>query len=141
MTVVLVTGADRGIGLEICRQLADRDVTVLLCARHEADARAAASELWDEGLDSVAPRTLDVRRDGSVRRLAELVKGEFGVLDALVTTPEEDLGEAGQAAAAQRCAAGFAALLGRSEHARVIHVPAGSGPEAADDVVAQLGVA
>lgn len=84
MTVALVTGANRGIGLQVRRELADRDITVLLTARSEHAAQQAAQSLWDEGLDTVAPRTLDVTNDASVQRLADLVRGEFGVLDVLV---------------------------------------------------------
>jgi NAD(P)-dependent dehydrogenase (short-subunit alcohol dehydrogenase family) len=143
VTVALVTGANRGIGLEISRQLADRDITVLLTARSEHAAKRAAQSLWDEGLDTVAPRALDVTSEASVLRLADLVKGEFGVLDVLVNNAGVLL-DAGTAAleadlevvrrtlevntlGALRVAMGFASLLQRSDHPRIVNVSSGMG--------------
>jgi NAD(P)-dependent dehydrogenase (short-subunit alcohol dehydrogenase family) len=143
VTVALVTGAGRGIGLEICRQLADLDMVVLLCARDEQAAHAAAEELWDEGLDTVAPRRLDVTSGTSIRRLAELVKGEFGVLDVLVNNAGVYLDEGRRALEPDldlvrqtmevnaygplRMAAAFAPLLRASSRARVVNVSSGMG--------------
>jgi NAD(P)-dependent dehydrogenase (short-subunit alcohol dehydrogenase family) len=84
VTVALVTGANRGIGLEIARQLADRDIEVILTARDEEKAQRAAQSLWDEGLDTVHPRALDVSSDASARRLRERVEQDFGVIHVLV---------------------------------------------------------
>ena len=50
--VAVVTGANKGIGLEIARQLAREGVTVYLGARDEARGRAAAEKLRAEGLDA-----------------------------------------------------------------------------------------
>jgi NAD(P)-dependent dehydrogenase (short-subunit alcohol dehydrogenase family) len=143
VTVALVTGANRGLGLEISRQLADRDITVLLTARSEHAAKRAAQSLWDEGLDTVAPRGLDVTSDASVQRLADLVKGEFGVLDVLVNNAGVYLDGGGAALDADlevvrrslevntigalRVTMGFAPLLRASEHARVVNVSSGMG--------------
>ena len=143
MTVALVTGGNRGIGREICRRLADRDITVLLCARSEGDAQDAAQDLWTEGLDSVAPRGLDVTSGTSVRRLAGLVAEQFGVLDVLVnnagvlldaSTPalQADLDLARQTMevncfGALRMINAFAPLLRTSEHPRVVNVSSGMG--------------
>ena len=143
MTVALVTGASRGIGLEISRQLADRDITVLLSARSKRAARQAAETLWDEGLDTVAPRALDVTSDASVQRLAGLVRAEFGVLDVLVNnagvlldsgtaTLHADLDVVRRTLevntlGALRVAMAFAPLLRRSEHPRVVNVSSGMG--------------
>src|SRR5262245_47337434 len=82
-TVALVTGANRGIGLEIARQLARKGVTVLLGARELAKAEAAGRQLAKEGL-TVSARQLDVADPASVDRLARVVAGEFGRLDVLV---------------------------------------------------------
>ena len=143
MTIALVTGANRGIGLEICRQLADRDITVLLTARSEHAAQQAAQSLWDEGLDTVAPRTLDVANDASVQRLADLVRGELGVLDVLVNNAGVLLDEGTSALDADldvvrrtlevdtlgtlRVATGFAPLLRESAHPRIVNVSSGMG--------------
>jgi NAD(P)-dependent dehydrogenase (short-subunit alcohol dehydrogenase family) len=143
VTVALVTGANRGIGLEISRQLADRDVTVLLTARSGHAAKQAAQTLWDEGLDSVAPRALDVTNDASVQRLADQVRAEFGVLDVLVNNAGVLL-DAGTSALEPdlevvrrtlevntlgplRVVRGFAPLLRASDHARVVNVSSGMG--------------
>jgi len=80
----VVTGGNRGLGLEVCRQLADRDLEVVLCARSQADAQRAAESLWEEGLDTVHPRTLDVTDGGQVERVVATVDRDFGRLDVLV---------------------------------------------------------
>ena len=78
--VALVSGGNRGIGLEICRQLADREITVILGSRDEESGRVAA-----EGLSgNVVVHQLDVAYEESVDRLAPFVEKEFGRLDILV---------------------------------------------------------
>jgi NAD(P)-dependent dehydrogenase (short-subunit alcohol dehydrogenase family) len=67
--VVVVTGATRGIGREVARQLAVRGDHVVLGARREADGRRAAAELADGGAH-VEPRELDVADPDSVARFA-----------------------------------------------------------------------
>lgn len=81
--VALVTGANRGIGFEICRQLAGRGIRVLLTARDERKGHEAAALIAQDGLD-VQFRQLDVTDDGSVRRLVAFVEAEFGGVDILV---------------------------------------------------------
>jgi NAD(P)-dependent dehydrogenase (short-subunit alcohol dehydrogenase family) len=65
----LVSGGNRGIGLEVCRQLARRGHRVLLGARDPGRGEAAASGLRGEGLD-VTPVALDAADPASVERLA-----------------------------------------------------------------------
>jgi len=78
--VALVSGGNRGIGLETCRQLAERSLTVILGSRDEESGRAAA-----EGLSGdVVVHQLDVADGKSVDRLATFVEDEFGRLDVLV---------------------------------------------------------
>jgi NAD(P)-dependent dehydrogenase (short-subunit alcohol dehydrogenase family) len=81
--VALITGGNRGIGLEIARQLAQRGITVILTARDRAKAEAAAEGLRGDSL-TVVPRPLDVTDPASVDRLARGVESEFGRLDILV---------------------------------------------------------
>ncbi len=79
---VLVTGANRGLGLETARQLAARGDRVILTSREEASGRAAVAELARQGL-SVEYRKLDVTDADDVARVA----AEFGPahpLDVLV---------------------------------------------------------
>jgi NAD(P)-dependent dehydrogenase (short-subunit alcohol dehydrogenase family) len=82
--VAVVTGASRGIGVEVARELADRGLEVVLTARDLGRARRAAELLWDEGLDDVHPRAVDVTDDRSVGRLADALPREFGPVDVLV---------------------------------------------------------
>src|SRR3712207_9208737 len=78
--VALVSGGNRGIGLEICRQLAQGGLTVVMGSRDEENGRRAA-----EGLPgNVVVRQLDVSDGESVDRLASFVEGELGRLDVLV---------------------------------------------------------
>lgn len=82
-TVALITGANKGIGLETARQLARRGLMVLIGARDEARGRAAAETLQKEGLDARAVR-LDVTDEGSVRAAADRIAADPGRLDVLV---------------------------------------------------------
>jgi NAD(P)-dependent dehydrogenase (short-subunit alcohol dehydrogenase family) len=78
--VALVSGGNRGIGLEICRQLADKGLTVVMGSRDEEQGRKAAGGLTG----SVVVHQLDVCDDGSMERIAGFVEEEFGRLDVLV---------------------------------------------------------
>jgi NAD(P)-dependent dehydrogenase (short-subunit alcohol dehydrogenase family) len=82
-TVALVTGANRGIGLEVVRQLAQRGMRVILGARYQTKGEMAARALTREGLP-VFPRQLDVADQKSIDRLYADVSAEFGRLDILV---------------------------------------------------------
>ena len=77
--VTLITGANRGIGFEVCRQLAREGMKVFLGARGPEKAESATHELPREGLD-VVPRTVNVSKDQSVGGLADKLE-EFGRLD------------------------------------------------------------
>ncbi|HET6371280.1 MAG TPA: SDR family oxidoreductase, partial [Nitrospiria bacterium] len=81
--VALVTGANRGIGLEVVRQLAGIGWCVILTARNEENGRKAAEKLVERGLD-VRFYRLDVTETESIRLLADAVKAEPARLDVLV---------------------------------------------------------
>ena len=81
--IALVTGANKGIGLEIARQLAQAGVLVIVGARDPARARAAVEDLSSQGLDarSVA---IDLNDHASIAAAAETIRTEHGRLDILV---------------------------------------------------------
>ena len=81
--VAVVTGANRGIGLEIVRQLARRGMRVVLTARDAANGEAARARLAAEGLE-VAIHALDVRDASQARAAAAWVGSRFGRVDVLV---------------------------------------------------------
>lgn len=81
--IAVVTGANRGIGFEACRQLARRGMKVILAARDEAKGRDAAESLRHEGLGVEFGR-LDVADAESVGEFARRVKKDCGRVDVLV---------------------------------------------------------
>ncbi len=81
--IALVTGANRGIGLEVCRQLAQQGVRVILTSRDASKGEAAQQKLSQNGL-SVDFQLLDVTDEESIRRLEASVKKEYGRLHILI---------------------------------------------------------
>ncbi|MFN7424906.1 MAG: SDR family oxidoreductase [bacterium] len=81
--IALVTGANRGLGFEIARQLARRGLKVLLASRTLAKGRAAAKLLAVEGLD-VEPVRLDVTDPDQIKTLARDLRTRLAGLDVLV---------------------------------------------------------
>jgi NAD(P)-dependent dehydrogenase (short-subunit alcohol dehydrogenase family) len=81
--IALITGANKGIGLETARQLAKQDITVLAGARDEAKANQAATELRKEGLE-VHGIVIDVNDEGSIQKAADRIERDYGRLDILV---------------------------------------------------------
>ena len=81
--IALVTGGNRGIGLEICRQLAARGLSVVLTARTGSEGRAAAKALQDAGLD-VEFHRLDVSSCRSIRACVSAIAERRGRIDVLV---------------------------------------------------------
>ncbi|HET9404046.1 MAG TPA: SDR family oxidoreductase, partial [Burkholderiales bacterium] len=80
----VVTGGNRGIGFEICRQLAKLGgIRVVLTARDEAKGQAAAKKLRGEGLE-VDIHALDVTSEMSVKTLAADLEKKYGRCDVLV---------------------------------------------------------
>jgi NAD(P)-dependent dehydrogenase (short-subunit alcohol dehydrogenase family) len=81
--VAVVTGANKGIGLEIARQLAQQGIRVYLGARDEARGREAAEKLRASGLDAHA-LLLDVTEAPEVAAAAARIERDEGRLDILV---------------------------------------------------------
>jgi NAD(P)-dependent dehydrogenase (short-subunit alcohol dehydrogenase family) len=80
MNITLITGANKGIGLETARRIGG---TVLVGARHTARGTEAAATLTGEGVDARFVR-VDVTDAGSVADAAKWIDAEFGRLDVLV---------------------------------------------------------
>jgi NAD(P)-dependent dehydrogenase (short-subunit alcohol dehydrogenase family) len=140
--VAVVTGANRGIGREVVRQLADAGYLTVLGSRDEARGRASAEALGGERAGVLACR-LDVADEDSVRAAAAWVGGALGRCDVLVNNAaidydtdaratSADLARVGRALdtnlfGAWRTALAFLPLLRRSAHARLVNVSSGGG--------------
>jgi NAD(P)-dependent dehydrogenase (short-subunit alcohol dehydrogenase family) len=136
-TVSLVTGANRGIGREVCRQLAERGHTVLLSAR---DGHAAAEAATAVG---ATPLRLDVTDAASVEEAAAIVRDRYGKLDVLVNNAAitydtwqrvtgADLGVVREAAETNLygpwlMVERFLPLLRSSDHPRIVNVSSEAG--------------
>jgi len=137
--VALVSGGNRGIGLEIVRQLAGRGITVILGSRDEEQGRAAA-----EGLPgAVVVKQLDVADEKSVGRLGASIEEEFGRLDILVNNAgiSNDDGQRGVSADLDRVREALDAnlfgawrlcelaipLMQRHGYGRIVNVSSGMG--------------
>jgi NAD(P)-dependent dehydrogenase (short-subunit alcohol dehydrogenase family) len=81
--IALITGANKGIGLETARQLAQQGIHVLIGARDAAKGQAAAQNLQVVGYsaDFIA---LDISNEASVKQAAQIVTDRYGKLDILV---------------------------------------------------------
>jgi NAD(P)-dependent dehydrogenase (short-subunit alcohol dehydrogenase family) len=140
--VALVTGANRGIGLEVCRQLADRRYAVLLGSRDAAKGKRAAAALAQDG-NTIRPCRLDVTDLRSIERARAQVAADFGRLDVLVNNAgirydtwqravDADLAQVREALETNTFEAwnmvqAFLPLLRRSRHARVVNVSSEAG--------------
>lgn len=83
MTIALITGGNKGIGLETARQLGKLGISVLIGARDEQRGLAAVDTLRKEGI-SAKWVALEVTDAASIKSAAATVEREFGVLDVLV---------------------------------------------------------
>jgi NAD(P)-dependent dehydrogenase (short-subunit alcohol dehydrogenase family) len=138
----VVTGANRGLGLEVCRQLAELGYLSVLGSRDPAKGRAAAERLGGEAAH-VTPRQLDVSDDQSVRAAADWVADRFGRCDALINNAaiHYDAGARAESAdlavvheametnlfGAWRTTLALLPLLRKSPRPRVVNVSSGAG--------------
>lgn len=79
----MVTGASRGVGLEVCRQLAALGYLVVLGSRDPRRAELAAKDIDPEGR-RVVPARLEVDNSVNVDQFARWVRQRFGRVDAIV---------------------------------------------------------
>ncbi|KAI4367902.1 hypothetical protein MLD38_016528 [Melastoma candidum] len=83
-TIAVVTGGNKGIGLETCKQLASTGVFVVLTARDVGRGNRAVEELRVIGLNNVVFHQLDVLDPASISALADFLAKEYGRVDILV---------------------------------------------------------
>ena len=140
--VALVTGANRGIGLEVCRQLAGLGYAVVLGSRDLAKGERAVAGLAPRGR-VVQPYQLDVTDSESIERARARVAADFGRLDVLVNNAailydtwqralDADLAQVREALetnlfGAWNMVRAFLPLLRQSRHARVVNVSSEAG--------------
>ena len=139
--VALVTGANRGIGFEVTRQLAEGGLIVLLGSRDRERGNAAAGQLAAAG--DIVPIRLDVTEHGDIDDARRFVEDQFGQLDVLVNNAAEfydsdqtptsvDLGDVRRSFETNlfgpwELVQAFVPLLRRSEHPRIVNVSSESG--------------
>ncbi len=139
--LALVTGGNKGIGLEIARQLAATGVTVLIGARHRERGEAAVAKLREQQLDARF-LSLDVTSEPSIAAAVAEVRRDFGRLDILVNNAgiihADDRGGSPTLAAFRATyetnvfavyavTAAFLPLLLKSAAGRVVNVSSGLG--------------
>ncbi|OQY55385.1 MAG: short-chain dehydrogenase [Candidatus Parabeggiatoa sp. nov. 2] len=81
--IALVTGANRGIGLEACRQLAKLGITVILSSRDSAKGEQSKQQLEKQGINVIFHQ-LDVTNEDSLKHMETFVREQYGRLDILV---------------------------------------------------------
>jgi NAD(P)-dependent dehydrogenase (short-subunit alcohol dehydrogenase family) len=81
--VALITGANRGLGLETARRIGKTGISVLVTARKQSDAHHAEVTLRAEGVDAHALE-LDVTKSSDIERARALIEARFQKLDILV---------------------------------------------------------
>lgn len=142
-TVVLITGATRGLGREVARQLAERGATVLVSARDPAKAEQTAAELGQAGDVRALPVGLDVTEERAIRDAAAALQRHPGRLDVLINNAAAyvdwtelastaDLSAAEQVLSANlfgpwRTIQALLPLLRESPHPRIVNVSSGAG--------------
>ena len=81
--IALVTGSNKGLGFETCRQLARLGITVILSSRNFSKGKIPSKLLVEEGLNILFYQ-LDVSNQVNISRIANQIEKQFGQLDILV---------------------------------------------------------
>lgn len=140
--VALVTGANRGIGLEVCRQLAQQNYQVILSSRDEKKGKKAV-EMLLQGFSNIDYHQLDISQTQSVETLKEWILTTYGRLDVLINNAainydtwqqplNANLEECKQTVdvnlfGAWRMCQAFIPLMQQNDYGRVVNVSSGSG--------------
>ncbi len=141
--IALVTGGNKGIGLELSRNLAGAGCTVLLGARNAERGQQAVRQLEQAGLSDVHFVEIDVTRLDSVTAAAQQIESRYGRLDILMNNAGVNLRGDGLPGAADldavrkvfetnffgalRVAQAMLPLLRKSEAGRIVNVSSGLG--------------
>ncbi|MDA0107918.1 SDR family NAD(P)-dependent oxidoreductase [Vibrio sp. La 4.2.2] len=138
--IAIVTGANRGLGKEVSRQLAAQGDIVIVTARQMSDAQQAVKEL---GWDNLLAAQLDITDEGSITHFVERVKQRFSVVDVLInnaaihydtwqnvtnanlTTVKEAMDT--NVFGAWRMTQALLPLLQSSQQARIVNISSGAG--------------
>ena len=136
--VVLVTGGNRGIGLEICRQLADLGHKVIMSTRDPEKGNIAAEKM----VLPIDVQTLDVTNTNHIEKLALYLSETYGSLDVLINNAGIGIGSNGVANAdltevkeimetnfygPWRLTQALLPLLEKSDEGRIINISSGMG--------------
>lgn len=81
--IALITGANKGIGFETARQLAEKDIHVILSGRNIDLVKEAANKLKSDGY-SVDFIKIDITDSDSIYRAVQTIKDKYGQLDILI---------------------------------------------------------
>ena len=138
--IAVITGANRGIGKEIAKELAENGVKVILTARDLQKGKRVVEDFNSQGLDVVF-HSLDVTSEESMKSLAGFVQNEFGKLDILVNNAALSGGGNSISISIQEFSKTFEtnfygpfrlsqlmiSLLDKSEAGRIINISSGMG--------------
>ena len=143
MQIALITGGNRGIGKEVCRQLASLgDYTVILASRDISKGQQAVQDLGFSD-EIIIPVELDVTSESSIRNAKQIVAQRYGRLDLLVNnaginydswqrTISADIKNVQETMETNlygpwRCSMTFMDLLQKSSNPRIVNVSSGAG--------------
>jgi NAD(P)-dependent dehydrogenase (short-subunit alcohol dehydrogenase family) len=84
MKTVLITGANKGIGFETAKQLAQLSYFVYLGSRDKAKGSEAVNKLKDLGLVNVEAIEIDVTNAGSIKQAKQVLEAKIEALDVLI---------------------------------------------------------